>query len=223
MASKADTEILRLWQQQASEEQMMPLDDIRTKAERLDTTTRRWRVVTAVVFILLLIKGAFEVWMETETLERAGDLLLMAALVYVAYRYRTLRLAAPPVALGRTNCREFYRTALLRQHDLSKNSWGFLLHRVGRGQQRVRGVVVPRRAPGSRMDPGRAHAPGRPLADRAPLLQRRALQSVQLSVPGQHRAGRGRPRRPVALAAGWGVARVLWLSLRRSRLAPGHP
>ena len=35
----------------------MPLDDIRTKAERLDTKTRRWRQVTAVLFILLLIIG----------------------------------------------------------------------------------------------------------------------------------------------------------------------
>jgi len=51
----------------------------------------RWRVVTAVLFILLLIKGALEVWIQTETLERAGDLLLMAALVYIAYRPGGLR------------------------------------------------------------------------------------------------------------------------------------
>ena len=127
MESKADIEILSLWQQQARQEEMMPLDEIRAKAERLDTKTRRWRVVTAMLFILLLLKGALEVWTQTETLERAGDLLLMAALVYIGYRYRTLRLAAPPVALGRTNCREFYRAELLRQRDLSKDSWGFLL------------------------------------------------------------------------------------------------
>ena len=78
-------------------------------------------------FILLLIKGAVEVWVQTETLERAGDLLLMAALVCVAYRYRKQRLAAPPVALGRTNCVEFYRAELVRQRDLSKDSWGYLL------------------------------------------------------------------------------------------------
>ena len=105
----------------------MPLDDIRTKAERLDAKTRRWRVVTAVFFILLLIKGAVEVWIQDGMLERAGDLLTMAALVYVAYRYRKQRLAAPPVALGRTNCVDFYRAELVRQRDLSKDSWGYLL------------------------------------------------------------------------------------------------
>lgn len=127
MDSNADAEVLSLWQQQTREERIMPLDDIRTKAERLDAKTRRWRVITVVLFILLLIKGALEVWIQTETLERAGDLLLMAALVYVAYRYRKRRLAAPPVALGRTNCVEFYRAELVRQRDLSQDNWGFLL------------------------------------------------------------------------------------------------
>lgn len=127
MESSADTEILRLWQRQAREEQMMPLDEIRTKAERLDAKTRRWRVATAVLFILLLIWEAWQVWIQEEMLERAGDLLTIAAFVYVAYRFRKHRLAAPPVALGRTNCVDFYRAELVRQRDLSKDSWGYLL------------------------------------------------------------------------------------------------
>ena len=105
----------------------MPLDDIRTKAERLDKKTRRWRLATAVLFALLLIKGALEVWIQEGILEKAGDLLLMAALVYTAYRYRKQRLAAPPAALGRTNCLDFYRAELVRQRDLSTDSWRFLL------------------------------------------------------------------------------------------------
>jgi hypothetical protein len=127
MESSADTEILGLWQKQASEEQVMPLDEIRTKAERLDTKTRRWRVATAVLFILVLIWEAWQVWIHEETLERAGDLLTIAAFVYIAYRYRKFRLAAPPVALGRTNSVDFYRAELVRQRDLSKDSWGYLL------------------------------------------------------------------------------------------------
>lgn len=127
MESSADTEILRLWQKQARDEQMMPLDEIRTKAERLDTKTRRWRVATAVLFILLLIWEAGQVFLQEEMLERAGDLLTIAAIVYVAYRFRKHRLAAPPVALGRTNCVDFYRAELVRQRDLSKDNWGYLL------------------------------------------------------------------------------------------------
>jgi hypothetical protein len=123
----ADAELLSLWQQQTRDQPMMPPDDTRTQAERLDARARRRRVITVVVFILLLIKGALEVWIQTETLERAGDLLMMAALVYVAYRYRKWRLAAPPVALGSTTCVDFYRAELVRQRDLSKDSWGYLL------------------------------------------------------------------------------------------------
>ena len=66
-------------------------------------------------------------WIQPETLERAGDLLTIAALVYIAYRFRKQRLSAPPVALGRTNCVDFYRAELVRQRDLSKDSWGYLL------------------------------------------------------------------------------------------------
>jgi hypothetical protein len=127
MEGNADTEILRLWHQEAREEQIMPLEDIRTKAEGLDAKTRRWRVVTPVLFILLLIVEGWQVWRENEILERAGDLLTMAALVYVAYRFRKYRLAVPPVALGGTNCVDFYRAELVRQRDLSKDSWGYLL------------------------------------------------------------------------------------------------
>ena len=127
MDTQFDGEVFTLWQQQAGEERITPLDDVRTKAESLDANTRRWRVVTAVLLFLLLSKLAAEVWLQQGMLERAGDLLNMSALVYVAYRYRKWRLAAPPVALGRSNCREFYRAELVRQRDLSKDSWGYVL------------------------------------------------------------------------------------------------
>lgn len=127
MESSADTEILGLWQKQAREERTMPLDEIRTKAERLDTKTRRWRVLIAVLFILVLIWEAWQVLIQEEMLERAGDLLTIAAFVYIAYRFRKHRQAAPPAALGRTNSLDFYRAELVRQRDLSKDSWGYLL------------------------------------------------------------------------------------------------
>jgi hypothetical protein len=65
--------------------------------------------------------------MQEALLERAGDSLTIAALVYVAYRFRRQRAAAPPAALASTNCVEFYRAELARQRDLSKDSWGYLL------------------------------------------------------------------------------------------------
>ena len=127
MIGNFEVEVLRLWQEQAVEKHTMPLDEIRTKAEHLDRKTRRWRVIAVPLFIVLLIAESFKAWIQDAMLERAGALLTIAALAYVAYRFRKYLQAAPPVALGRTNGLEFYRSELIRQRDLSKDNWGYLL------------------------------------------------------------------------------------------------
>ena len=127
MEINSDVAVGRLWQQQEREERVMPLDEIRAKAERLDAKTRRWRSATALLFVALVISEALQVWLQEALLERAGDSLTIAALVYVAYRFRKQRMPAPPMALGRTNTVEFYRAELARQRDLSKDGWGYLL------------------------------------------------------------------------------------------------
>jgi hypothetical protein len=127
MEGNADADALRAWQTQARGAQSMSLDEVKTRAERLDAGTRRWRVWTPVLFVLIVVVETWQVWRETDALERAGDLLTIAALFYVSYRFLTQRLAARPDALGRTSCRDFYRAELLRQRDLSRDSWGYLL------------------------------------------------------------------------------------------------
>jgi len=127
MAGNSEVDVLRLWQEQAVEEHAMPFDEIRTKAEHVDRKTRRWRVITVLLFIVLLIAESFKAWIQDAMLERAGALLTIAALVYVAYRFRKYLQAAPPVTRGTTTCLEFYRSELIRQRDLSKDNWGYLL------------------------------------------------------------------------------------------------
>src|SRR5262245_15510690 len=103
MDSNADVAFCRLWQQQPREERMMPLDEIRANAAQLDARTRRWRVFTTLLFVLLMIVEALQVWRQEALLERSGDSLTIAAMAYVAYRFRKQGMAAPPVALGSTN------------------------------------------------------------------------------------------------------------------------
>jgi hypothetical protein len=74
-----------------------------------------------------VIVEARQVWSGEGVLERAGDLLTIAAFVYVAYRYRKHRSAAPPAILGNTTSVNFYRAELVRQRDLAKDGWGYLL------------------------------------------------------------------------------------------------
>jgi hypothetical protein len=127
MTTDVNIDVLTLWQAQDREERMLPLTEIRTKAERLDAMNRRWRWVVAVLVVLVVGWEAWQVWTQTEMLERAGDLLTIAAFVYIAFRFRTHCLTAPPAALGRTTGADFYRAAVARQRDLSKDSAGYLL------------------------------------------------------------------------------------------------
>ena len=127
MDGNVETDLMSLWQKQAREEPLVRLDDVRTKAERLDRRTRRSHALGVLLFIFIVSWEAWQVWTGDEVLERAGDLLTIAAFVYIAYRFRRYRLTAPPVALGNTNCLDFYRAELVRQRDLSKDSWGYLL------------------------------------------------------------------------------------------------
>ena len=127
MDNNADVAVWMVWQQQDEEEPPMAIDQVRAKAERLDRKRRRWATWTALLFILIVIAEAWQVWIQEALLERAGDSLTIAALLYVVYRFRRQRAEAPPVTLGTTNCVAFYRAELARQRDLSKDSWGYLL------------------------------------------------------------------------------------------------
>jgi hypothetical protein len=127
MASNTDTHLHRLWQEQARDARTTPLGEIQAKAEQLDTTTRRWNAVGALTIILMVIAEAWQVWVNEELLERTGDTLTIAALLYVAYRYRAHRRAPRPAALGSTTCVEFYRAELVRQRDLASDSRAFLM------------------------------------------------------------------------------------------------
>ena len=127
MASNPEADVWTLWHEQAMEPTSINADDIRTKAERLDAKARRWRLILGPLFILLVAMEAWQVWTGTELVERAGDLLTIAALLYVVYRFRKYHATGSPVAHGRTSSIDFYRAALVRQRDLSRDNWGYVL------------------------------------------------------------------------------------------------
>ena len=104
----------------------MALSDIRMKALHLDNKTRRWNAIGAISVVLMLLAESWQVWINPELLERTGDALTIAALLYISYRYYSRHRAAP-MALGSTTCVEFYRAELVRQRDLASDSWGYLL------------------------------------------------------------------------------------------------
>ena len=127
MNSNPEVDARMVWQEQPLENASIPVDDIRVKAERLTAKSRHWRLVLGPLFILLVALEAWQVWTGTELVERAGDLLTIAALLYVVHRFRRQYRAVAPSALGATSSLEFYRAALVRQRDLSRDNWGYVL------------------------------------------------------------------------------------------------
>jgi hypothetical protein len=105
----------------------MTIDDIRTKAERFERKLRRRSIATAVLVAVLIMVEAWQVWRNPELLERVGDLLTIAAFVYVGYGFRGSATAQlMPAGLGLTASIDFYRTQLARQRDVASRPWKFL-------------------------------------------------------------------------------------------------
>jgi hypothetical protein len=106
----------------------MSVEDIRTKAERLEQRVRSINAATAVLFAALILVEAFQIWRSRELLERVGDLLTIVAFGYVAFRFRGhVSVQSMPAGLGRTSSVVFYREQLARRRDLSAYPWRFLL------------------------------------------------------------------------------------------------
>ena len=128
MASEPEPDIGQLWRQQPRSSSPPPLDDIRSRAATFDRRVRRWHLMGGALFALLIARNAWEVWVDTDILERAGDLLLLTALVYVAVWFRAqARTETAPATLGRATCLEHYRSRLARQRGLARDGWRWVL------------------------------------------------------------------------------------------------
>src|SRR5262245_56179019 len=99
----------QIWRQQTGRHDVR-VDEIRSKARALNARVQRWNLVGGVTFALLIVKNVWEVAVDSDVIERSGDALLLAGLLYVAYRFlRHARATARPAALGETTCVEIGR------------------------------------------------------------------------------------------------------------------
>ena len=123
-----EQEVQRLWRGQAREEYQMSVENIRTKAERLEQRVRSLNIATAGLFAAVISVEMWQISRSTELLERVGDLLTIAAFVYAAFRFRgSVAVQSMPAGLGLTGSVHFYRDQLARRRDLSSHPWRFLL------------------------------------------------------------------------------------------------
>ena len=128
MTSDNRTGIEQEWRQQPPGGQTMSVEQLRAKAKEFDMKVKRGGLVGGLMVAVLLVKNAWEVWTDIDVVERAGDLLMFLALLYIVYRFfRYARAHVAPSTLGQTNCVEHYRSRLVRQHELSRDGWKYIL------------------------------------------------------------------------------------------------
>jgi len=148
MANDRELDIGRMWRQQPQEKHDMTLDAIRAKARELDAKVRRWNVMGGIAIAVLTVKNVWEVRIDTDALERVGDLLVLVALLLVVLRFRGyMRADAVPETLGLASCAQHYRSRLARLRDESRDSWKWVLLFVpGIGLNLVGGMLETRSA-----------------------------------------------------------------------------
>jgi hypothetical protein len=128
MANEHEPEFGQMWRQQPRHEPAMPVEEVRRRVREFDAKVERWKLVGAVTVTLLIVKNIWEVWVDTDMLERAGDALMVLALVFIVYRFwRHSRLERVPSTLGRMSCVDHYRARLVRERELSHDAWAYVL------------------------------------------------------------------------------------------------
>ena len=128
MATDHEPDLGQMWRQQPHAGHTMSLDDIRLKARELDAKVQQWNLVGGLLCAVLLAKNAWEIWVDTDLVERAGDSLMFLALVCVIYQFwRYARAETAPAARGQASCVEYYRARLIRQRELSREGWKYIL------------------------------------------------------------------------------------------------
>ena len=120
--------IERLWREQPNGTPPMTLDQIRARAREFDRSVQQWNRIGGLMVAVLIAKSGWEIWRDTDMMERAGDVLILAALVSIVVRFvRYARANTAPATLGQTSCLEHYRRQLVRQRDLTRDGWKFVL------------------------------------------------------------------------------------------------
>lgn len=148
MTSNDEPRPEQVWRDQPQEGTSMGLEAIRERAQRLETKIRRGNIVAAVLIVLALLDNARDVWVHPELLVRSGHFLIVAALIYLVYRFRGhARPLLAPNTLGLTSCVEFYRAQLVRQRDMSADGWKYVLSFVPGFGLIIAGRAVENRPP----------------------------------------------------------------------------
>ncbi len=117
-----------LWQSQKSEGIRMSTADVRRKAMKFETRVHRRNVREYGAALVVVVFLGFESWRVPDTLTRAGFILMIAGVAYLAWQlHRRGSARSLPAELGSTTSLEFFKKELERQRDLLQSVWRWYL------------------------------------------------------------------------------------------------
>ena len=104
----------------------MTIDTIREQAAAFDRRSRRQDVASILAFAAIVAGNAIALVFERSRIEQAGDLLSIAAALYVLTCYWRVR-EASPAAIGATPSVEFYRDKIMKRQGMMSRFWKVVL------------------------------------------------------------------------------------------------
>jgi hypothetical protein len=106
----------------------MTIDELRTKAAKFQSSVHRRNLREYAGGILVI---AFFVWFlfsSGNPIVRVGSGLIIMGSLYAGYQlFRKGSVKAVPAGMGLTNCLDFHRRSLERQHELLRSVWSWYL------------------------------------------------------------------------------------------------
>jgi hypothetical protein len=123
-----DAHLQALWQSQSRDGNAISLDQIRQKSRRLERLVSRRNRLEYVAAVVVVVSFSWIMWVEPSGTVRTGAGLLIAAMVFMAYRLHTRGTATSfPSDLGLRSALEFHCIQLKRQVDLLRSVWWWYL------------------------------------------------------------------------------------------------
>jgi cytochrome bd-type quinol oxidase subunit 2 len=128
MAYENGGEFVRLWKEGSQEGPPMTLQEIRTRASKLERRASRRNIREYIAALIVVLAFALLAWIETDLAVRAGDVLAAAAAVWVVHHLHRRGSVRPlPSDTALFDCLVFHRRELIRQRDLLRSVWWWYL------------------------------------------------------------------------------------------------
>ena len=123
-----ERDLQALWQSQSRGEDTISLDEIRSRARRLERVVARRNLREYVAAAIVIPVFGLTVWVGPSDTIRFGAGLIIAATVFVVHHLHKRGAAqSPPTDLALRASIDFHRVQLERQRDLLRSVWSWAL------------------------------------------------------------------------------------------------